>query len=291
MVKNRLIILDSNSLIHRSFHALPPLTLKNGEQVQAVYGYFAMFLKAIKELDPEFVLACFDVAGKNFRHEAYKEYKANRAKAPDELYAQIPHVKKILECFNVPILGIQGYEADDLIATLAKQAEAQGCEVFIVSGDLDNTQSVNDKIKVYGLGGKSIKDTLIYDQEKVRERFGVNPDQVVDYKALVGDSSDNIPGGKGIGPKFAQELLNQYRGIKEIYAMIGSGEAWDMNEKTKTALLKNKELIEMSYELALARLDAPVSFEKEKSQWGKYDKAQVEQLLREYMFFSLINRL
>ncbi len=291
MKSDRLIILDSNSLVHRSYHALPPLTLSNGEAVQAVYGFMAMFLKAIKDLDPQYVLACFDVAGKNFRHEVYQEYKAHRAKAPDDLYSQIPHVQKILKVFGVPIMGVSGFEADDLIATLAVQAQGQGCEVYIVSGDLDNTQSVNDKIKVYGLGGKGIKDTLIYDALKVRERFGVNPDQVVDYKAIAGDASDNIPGGKGLGPKFAQELLAQYKGIKEIFALIESGEAWDLNQKTKDLLLKNKSLIELSYKLAAARLDAPVTFKKEECIWGKFEKAKVEAIFKEYKFFSLINRL
>lgn len=286
-----LIILDSNSVIHRAFHALPPLSNKKGVMLQAVYGFTTIFLKAIRDLNPGYIAACFDFPAKNFRHEQYDGYKAKRQKAPDELYSQFPLVKELLNGFGVKIFERQGFEADDLIATIAVAgAKASKIPIFIVSGDLDNTQLVSDQIKIYGWG-KGVKDMVIYDEAKVKERFGVPPAQIIDYKALVGDTSDNIPGGKGIGPKLALQLLTEYRGVHDVFAKIESGEAWDMNQKTKDLVLKNKDLILMSYKLATARTDALSDFSLDLCQWQSYNKEAVIKIFNEFDFSSLINRL
>lgn len=285
----KFLIFDSNSLIHRAFHALPALNDKQGRPTQAVYGFFSMFLKSVNEFKPKYIAACFDVKGKNFRHEQYADYKAHRQKAPDELYGQIQPVKDILNVFNVSVLAEQGLEADDLIASLTEKVKDR-VEVIIVSGDMDNTQLIEKNVKVYGLG-KGFKETILFDEARTIERFGVKPSQIVDYKALAGDSSDNIPGGKGIGPKAAQTLIEKYGGVKEMFRQIEEGEAWDMPDKTKTLVLSNKELILTSYDLALMKRDAFKEINLQDFSWKEYKKEDLEKIFKEYSFYSLINRL
>ena len=203
----RLIIIDSNALLHRSFHALPPLMTKSGQETGAVYGYLLTLFKAIGDLKADYIVACFDTKAPTFRHEMYLEYKAQRPVTPSGIISQIPVAKEVLAAFGIPVFAKEGVEADDLIATICKKVSDM--EIYIVSGDLDNTQLINENIKVYTLG-KGIKDTVIYDINKVVERFGVNPNQMVDFKALTGDPSDNIPGVEGIGKKTAAEIIQKY---------------------------------------------------------------------------------
>ena len=227
-MKKRLIIIDSNALLHRSFHALPPLMTKAGQETGAVYGYLLTLFKAIGDLKPDYVVACFDTKSPTFRHEMFKDYKAQRPVTPSGIVSQIPVTKKVLEAFEIPIFAVEGVEADDLIATICNLVGKE-MEVFIVSGDMDNTQLVSENVKVYTLG-KGIKDTVIYDVDKVRERFGVEPSQMVDFKALTGDPSDNIPGVAGIGKKTAAEIIQKYGNIKNLYEELA----------TDTAILKPK---------------------------------------------------
>ena len=208
--KKRLIIIDSNSIIHRAFHALPLLTTKNGELVNAVYGFLLVFFKAIREFQPDYIAACFDFPGPTFRHKKYKEYKAKRPPTPKELYQQIPKIKEILKDFNVPIFEKEGFEADDIIGTLAafstKKVIASPIETIILSGDTDILQLVNPQTKVYVLK-KGVKDIVLYDENLVKEKFqGLTPEQILDFKALRGDPSDNIPGVTGVGEKIAIDL-------------------------------------------------------------------------------------
>lgn len=288
--KDLLLVIDSNSLIHRAYHALPPLTLKNGETIHAVYGFFSMFLKAVSDYSPMYIAPCFDVAGKNFRHAKYEAYKAHRKRAPDDLYKQIEVVKDVLNCFGIKSFFKTGFEADDLIASIVKKATSQVNKIVILSGDLDNTQLINDQVSVCGLG-KGFKETVIFDAKATQEHFGVRPDQVVDYKSLAGDSSDNIPGGKGIGPKLAITLLEQYGHVPDLFDQIEKGLAWDLNEKTKDLLLNNKEIILLSYQLAKANDQALEDFDLKTCAWDKYDKSLVEKKFKELLFFSLVNRL
>jgi DNA polymerase-1 len=166
----RFLIFDSNSLIHRAYHALPPLTTKKGEVVGAVYGFLLVFLRAIKELKPDFVAAAFDVKGPTFRHKQYKEYKANRVKAPDNLYAQIPIVKEVLKSFGVNFFEKEGFEGDDIIGTLASLAVQAKLETVIVSGDTDTLQLIDEKTKAYILR-KGVKDIVLYDSNAVKEKY------------------------------------------------------------------------------------------------------------------------
>ncbi|HLE18350.1 MAG TPA: hypothetical protein VI728_08710, partial [Syntrophales bacterium] len=169
-----LVLLDGNALIHRAFHALPPLTTKEGELVNAAYGFTMTLLSVLEKFHPEYIAASFDLAGPTFRHEQFAEYKATRVKAPDELYAQIPRVKEIVQAFNIPIFEKEGYEADDCVGTLARQAEQQNVEVIIVTGDNDVLQLVTPMVKVFTLR-KGIKDTVLYDEKGVEEKYGFQP--------------------------------------------------------------------------------------------------------------------
>ena len=222
--KKRLIIIDSNSIIHRAFHALPLLTTKNGELVNAVYGFLLVFFKAIREFQPDYIAACFDFPGPTFRHKKYKEYKAKRPPTPKELYQQIPKIKEILEAFNIPIFEKEGFEADDIIGTLAafstKKVIASPIEIIILSGDTDILQLVNPQTKVYVLK-RGVKDIVLFDENLVKEKFqGLNPKQILDFKALRGDPSDNIPGVTGIGEKTAIKLLLEFGSLENLYKEI-----------------------------------------------------------------------
>jgi len=287
----RLIIIDSNALLHRSFHALPPLMTKSGQETGAVYGYLLTMFKAITDLKADYVVACFDTKMPTFRHEMFKDYKAQRPVTPSGIISQIPITKEVLATFKIPVFAKEGVEADDLIATIcAKQPkEYPDTEIFIVSGDLDNTQLIDEGIKVYTLG-KGIKDTVIYDINKVRERFGVEPKQMVDFKALTGDPSDNIPGVAGIGKKTAAEIIQKYGSIKNLYEELSTDTAV-LKPKVKEMLKLNKESALMSRELAQMKNDVDIDFKIEDCKFGNFDKNQVENIFRRLDFNSLISRL
>ncbi len=285
--KNFLII-DGNSIVHRAYHALPPLTSPDGQTVNAIYGFFMIFLKAVKDFSPGYIAACFDFPAKTFRHEKYTEYKATRIKAPQDLYDQIPQTKRILKEMGVAVFERQGYEADDIIATIVRKSPEPN--KIIVSGDMDNSQLIDDKTKLFGWA-KKIKDTVLYDSQKIVEHFGVLPEQVVDYKALVGDSSDNIPGAKGIGPKTAVELLQNYKTVKELLNALETDQAWDLNEKVKAKILENKENIVLSYDLATACFTALDDFDLESCKFSGFDKQKTLQIFNEYGFKSLLDRV
>ncbi|MBI2038474.1 MAG: hypothetical protein HYT19_00940 [Candidatus Nealsonbacteria bacterium] len=281
--KKQLLIIDANSVIHRAYHALPPLTSKSGEMVNAVYGFLLVFLKVIKEFKPAFVAACFDVKGPTFRHKKFEDYKAKRPKAPEELYSQIPIVKEILRAFNVPIFEKNGFEADDIIGTIAFLSPVK---TIILSGDADALQLVNSKTKVFALR-KGVKDTVLYDEQLTKEKFkGLVPSQVSDFKGLRGDPSDNIPGVKGIGEKTATELLLNFGDLEKIYQEIEK-----IKPKTKELLLEHKELAFLSRDLAKIEKSVPIEFNLKKCRWGEYHKENPKKLLENLGFDSLIKRL
>jgi len=287
MEKKRLIIIDSNALLHRSFHALPPLMTKSGQETGAVYGFLLTLFKAINDLKAEYIVACFDTKMPTFRHEMFKDYKAQRPVTPSGIITQIPIAKEILQTFKIPVFAKEGVEADDLIATIC--AKTPNIEIYIVSGDLDNLQLVNENIKVYTLG-RGIKDTVIYDINKVRERFGVEPEQMVDFKALTGDPSDNIPGVEGIGKKTAAEIIQKYGSIKNLYEELLTDTAV-LKPKVKEMLKKNKESALMSRELSQMKGDVDINFEIEDCQFGKFNIKEAADVLKNLEFHSLIDRL
>jgi len=288
--KKKLIIIDSNSIIHRAYHALPPLTTKKEELVNAVYGFLLVFFKAIREFQPDFIAATFDFPAPTFRHKKYKEYKAKRPPAPEELYQQIPKVKEVLEAFNVPIFEKEGFEADDIIGTIAHLAPKRQIipevETIILSGDLDVLQLINPKTKIYSLR-KGVKDIVLYDENLVKEKFqGLTPQQLLDFKALKGDPSDNIPGVTGIGEKTAIELIKEFGSLENLYQNLAK-----LKPKLKESLLLQKEQAFLSKELAEIKTNVPIDFNLKKCQWREYDKEKITKILSSLEFQSLIKRL
>lgn len=283
----RLIITDSNSIIHRAFHALPPLTTKSGELVNAVYGFLLVFFKAIKEFQPDYIAACFDTPRPTFRHEKYKEYKITRPKAPPELYNQIPKTKEALAAFSVQVFEKDGFEADDLISTIADKAvKNREVEIVILSGDTDNFQLITPSIKVYNLR-KGVKDTVLYDENLVKEKYqGLIPKQLLDFRALKGDASDNIPGVPGVGDKTATSLILEFGSLEDIYNNLPL-----ITSKVREKLTRNKEQAFLSRELAEMKKDVPIDFNLEKCSFGNYDKELAKKALEKLEFYSLINRL
>ncbi len=295
--KKRLIIIDSNSVIHRAFHALPPLSTKKGEIVNAVYGFLLVFLKAIKEFEPDYIAACFDFPAPTFRHKKFKEYKAKRPKAPDELYEQFPKVKQVLKAFDVKILEKQGFEADDIIGTISKKFPKKQIlpevEIIILSGDLDTLQLVDKYTKVYLLK-KGVKNTVLYNEELVKERYsGLSFDQLIDLRALRGDQSDNIPGVTGIGEKTAIILLKEFGTLENIYEQIEKkGEDLKIvKPRIQKLLIEQKEQAFFSQELATIYKNVPIEVSPKVYKWDKYDKSKVIKILEEFGFNSLIKRL
>jgi len=292
----KLILIDGNAIIHRAYHALPPFTTKKGELVNAVYGFASTLLSVIAEFKPDYVVASFDLAGKTFRHEKFEQYKATRVKGDDELYAQIPRVKEVVTAFNIPIYEKAGFEADDVIGTIATQISAIGgsasggkaqerIKTIIVTGDMDTLQLVNDTTSVYTMR-RGLSDSIMYDSEKVFARYGLNPDQIIDYKALRGDPSDNIPGVKGIGEKTAVTLLQKYSTLDGVYENIE-----EIKGAVKDKLVRDKAQAYLSKDLATIALDAPVALELEKAVLKDFDRETIVKLFSELNFFSLIKRL
>jgi DNA polymerase I len=283
----KLILIDGNAIIHRSYHALPPLTTKSGELVNAVYGFASTILSVIAKFQPDYIIATFDLAGPTFRHEEYKEYKATRVKAPDELYAQIGRVKEVVRAMNIPILEKQGFEADDVIGTVIKNVEENHKEVenIIVTGDLDTLQLVNGKTKVYTMR-RGLSDAVLYDREKIVERYHLEPDQMIDYKGLRGDASDNIPGVKGIGEKTATELLLKYRTLENVYASLA-----EIKGAVKEKLERDRSIAMQSKKLATIRTNVPVEIDLEKAKTHEFDRTKLIKLFKELNFFSLVKRI
>ncbi|MCD6094752.1 hypothetical protein J7J39_02510 [bacterium] len=288
----KLLIIDSNALLHRAFHALPPLTTKKGEPTGAVYGFLLTFFKALNDIKPDFVVATFDTPAPTFRHKQFKEYKAKRPKVPEELTVQIPKIKEVLRAFNIPIFEKEGFEADDLIATIVKKISEEkrypGLETYILTGDFDTLQLVDKNTKVYTLG-RGVKETVIYDREKVRERFKIKPSQIPDFKALAGDPSDNIPGVPGIGRKTATQLIEKFGSLENLYKEIEKEK--DLKPKIKESLLQNKEQAFFSRILAKTREDVPIDFEIKECQFDRFDEEKVKSVLKRFEFYTLIKRL
>ncbi|MEF3691819.1 MAG: DNA polymerase I [Candidatus Moraniibacteriota bacterium] len=284
----KIVLLDGNAIIHRSFHALPPFTTKKGELVNAVYGFSSTLLAVIDRFKPEYIVATFDLKGPTFRHEEFEDYKATRVKAPDELYSQIERVKEVVKTFNIPIYEKEGFEADDMIGTIAAKigGDEKDPEVIIVTGDMDTLQLVNDNTKVYTMS-RGLSKAILYDQEAVSIRYGgLMPEQLKDYKGLRGDASDNIPGVKGIGEKGAINLLKEYGSLENIYKNIAN-----IKGSLKEKLEKDKMLAFTSKKLGTIKIDVPIEFDLKKCQTHDFDRQKLINLFRELNFFSLIKRL
>ncbi len=284
----RLLIIDGHSLLYRAFHALPPLSNKNGQLTNAVYGFLLILFKAIKDVQANYIVACFDTKKPTFRHEKFEEYKAGRAVMPDGIISQMPIMKDVLKALNVPIFEKEGFEADDLVATIATKNQDQA-DIFILSGDLDNLQLVNEKIKLYTMG-KGIKESVIYDAARVVERFGVTPKQMNDFKALTGDNSDNVPGVPGIGKTTAADLIQRFGSIKNLYDELATDTAV-LKPKVKEALKANKEKAFLSRELVDTDKNVDINFNLEDCKFGTFDSQKVATIFSELNFTTLMDRL
>lgn len=283
----KLILIDGNAIVHRSFHALPPLTNRKGEMTNAVYGFSSVLIKVINELKPDYMVATFDLAAPTFRHIEYDQYKAKRVKAPDELYEQIPKTKEVLTAFGVPILEKEGFEADDIIGTVAKKYTNKEIEILILTGDLDTLQLIDDNIRVYTMK-KGINDTFIYSEKEVEERYGLKVSQMIDYKALRGDPSDNIPGVKGIGEITATSLLKEFGTLENLYKNVDKVKSKNVMEKLK----KDKQMAFFSKSLATIRLNVPVKISLKELDWqSHFDIDKIRLLFGELGFHSLLRRI
>jgi DNA polymerase I len=247
MKKEKLLLFDTNSIIHRAFHALPPLRSRDGKPSGAVYGTLLAFFKIISEINPKYVAAAFDSPGKTFRHKKYKDYKANRVKAPEDLISQIIRTQDVFFNMGVVVLRKDGLEADDIVGAVSFSAP-KNIETVIVTGDMDILQLVNEKTKVYTLK-RGVQESILYDKDKVKEKYGgLSPEQIVDIKALQGDVSDNIPGVEGIGEKTAIRLIKEFKNIEELYKNLE--ETSSLSVKLKEKLFKEKEKAFLSKYLA-----------------------------------------
>jgi DNA polymerase-1 len=285
--KTLLLLFDGNALVHRAFHALPPLTQpKTGELVNAVYGFASTLLKVFADFKPTHWAIAFDRPTPTFRHEMFEEYKAQRPATPEELKSQIKKVHHLVEAFHIPVFEIDGFEADDILGTLSQQADAQGVETIIVTGDNDMLQAVLPRVKALA-PRRTFTDTILYDEQAVEQKYGIKPEQLPDLKALAGDVSDNIPGVPSIGEKTAAKLLKQYNSLQGIYDHIG-----DITPaRLQKALQEYRTQAFQSKELSTIVKDVPIKLDLKACQVSRYDRNEVARLFQELEFINLLPRL
>lgn len=295
MSQKTFLLVDAHALIYRAFFSMPDLTDPNGRLVNAVYGFSRMFLNALNHFEPEYAAVCFDHPKPTFRHEKFKDYKAQRPKMPDTLIPQIQIVKEVVDILNVPRFEEPGFEADDLIGTVnCKVEESQkNLLTVIVTGDKDAFQLIDDDTHVWMPARGKQQGDIEYDTDLVKKRFGLAPKQIVDLKALMGDASDNIPGVKGIGEKTACKLVQHYQTLENLYQVLEEKPEGD--ELIKGALLnklkEGKESAFVSQDLARIDCDSPVNFDLEACRVTSYDKSLVVDFFQKMNFKSLIRML
>lgn len=282
----KLVLVDGNAIVHRAYHALPPLSKKDGKLTNAVYGFFSMLLKIVSDLTPDNLIVCFDRPAPTFRKQMYVGYQATRPKMEDELSYQFEVIHEVLQKIKVCIFELDGYEADDLIGTLAVQGidKKMFNQVIILTGDRDMLQLVNHSVLILApIVG--VTKMILFDSDKVKEKYGLEPHQFVDYKALVGDSSDNYPGVAGIGPKTAADLLSRFHTLEGIYSNLG-----EINPKTAEKLAKDAEQAAMAKKLATIELNAPIHLKSEECLVSEMDRKALLTEFESLSFNSLINR-
>lgn len=287
------MLIDGNALLHRAYHAYPPLSTPKGELVNAVYGFSSMLLSVMDKLSPTHVAVAWDLKEPTFRKLEYDDYKANRGPMDEDLATQIDRTKEVVECLNIPQYGIEGFEADDIIGTIARLAfertQEDEVQVVIVTGDRDSLQLIKEKKVVVFLPIQNHHaQSVVFDEDKVKEVYGLSPDQIIDLKSLMGDASDNIPGVKGVGKVTATKLIQEFGSLKGIYDHIDDPK---ISPRVKAMLLSDKAMAEKSYRLA--KIDSGVSL---KLDWSdclltNYDKSKVVALFEELNFKSLIGKL
>ena len=290
---SRLLIVDGHAVIHRAYHSIPKLT-SNGQVVNAVYGFYSMLLSAIDQLHPKYVIVCSDSPGPNFRNEEYLGYRSKRSVPDQDLVRQFPIIESSLTQSTIPVFSMGGYEADDLIATLARQAVTKKSKktkkkfvnlVTIITGDKDLMQLVDRHTQLL-MPVRGLSEIKIITPKEVKQKLNVHPDQVVDLKALMGDSSDSYPGVQGIGPKGATTLLNKYQNLDNIYRHLD-----EITPPAKEKLEKGKEDAYLSQKLATLVYNVPIHISLKSAKWDSSKESALLEQFKLFNFKSLINRL
>jgi DNA polymerase-1 len=294
----KLLLIDGNAIVHRAYHALPPLSAPDGTVVNALYGFLSMFFTVITDLKPEYIIVSFDISKPTHRQALYAGYQQGRPTLTDDLIAQFAMIHEALEKMNISIFEVEGYEADDVIGTIANQMSSlvtgqsrlnrdqssEIIETIILTGDRDLLQLVNKTTKVL-MPIVGVKETKLYDEAAVEEKFGVTPAQFIDYKALVGDASDGYPGVTGIGPKTASSLLQKYNTFEYMYEHLG-----ELPQKIAEKLATDAEQAALAKKLAAIVTDVPVTCKIEKCRWRDFDTNGAMKVFQIYGFDSLIRR-
>lgn len=283
---DKFLLIDGNALIHRAYHALPPLTDRDGNLVNAVYGFSSAILSAFSILQPDYVAVTFDVGRITFRNQIFDGYKAKRPETDEGLKGQFAIVHEVTKALSIPVFGLEGFEADDLIGTLSRQASKKDAlETIILTGDNDAMQLVSNKVRVYTFG-RSMSDTRLFGPDEVRNKYGLSPEQIIDYKALAGDSSDNIPGVKGVGEKTATTLLQKYRDLEGVYAHLD-----EIGPAVRKKLENDKDMAFVSRRLATINQETPITLDLPACRVNQFDGYQARKLFDRLGFKSLIARL
>lgn len=280
MPKKRLFLIDGNSFCYRAYYAIRGLTNSKGQPTNAIYGFITMLNKIVKDNSPDMLAVAFDLKGPTFRHKKFEEYKIHRKPMPDDLVSQMSHIKELVRAYSIPLYEVQGYEADDVLATLAKKAEERDIDTFIVTGDKDALQLVNSNIKVYS----THKDGFIYDAARVKETYGVDPERMIDIMSLMGDATDNIPGVKGIGEKTAVELIGEFGSLDNLLKNVDKVKS----ESRKKMLKDNIDMARLSRDLAVLDTEVPIKIDFKELELKEPDNEKLAELFREFEFKSLL---
>ncbi len=290
---DKFVLVDGNSIMNRAFYGIMGsrmLTTKDGKYTNAVYGFLAILFRLLEDVEPKYMAVAFDLKAPTARHKMYEGYKANRKGMPDELAEQMPMIKEILHAMNIDIVEMEGYEADDVLGTLSCYGEKQGLEVIILSGDRDTFQLATDKVTIripHTKAGKSETDE--YDREKIKEKYGLEPKQLIEVKGLQGDTSDNIPGVPGVGEKTALKLIQEYGSIDNLYKKIEVGED-DLKGKQREKIIENKDLAILSRTLGTINVNVPIKDDLSDFKVEEWDKEKVLELFKELNFNRYIER-
>jgi DNA polymerase-1 len=284
----RLFLIDGNAIAYRSYYAFiqRPLITAKGQPTSAVYGFVTFLNRILTQESPDYIAVVFDTGAPTFRHKAYKEYKATRQRMPEDLVSQLAIIKEVVRAYRIPVLEMDGFEADDIIGTLARHAEREGALAFLVSADKDFMQLVSNKIKMYRPGRQG-DDVEIVDISAVKEKFGVPPDKVIEVLGLIGDSSDNVPGVPGVGEKTAIPLIQQYGSIDNLYKSISKIEQKWLRAKLET----NRDLAFLSRELVTIDTKVPLNIRFDKLKAEEKDTEKLTDLFRELEFRALLQGL
>lgn len=285
----KFFLVDGNSIMNRAFYGIRLLTNKEGLYTNAVYGFLNIFFKNFDEIKPDYAAVAFDLKAPTFRHIKYSEYKAQRKKMPEELAIQMPVIKEILNAMNIPVLELEGYEADDIIGTVAKRCSKAGIECDILTGDKDDLQLATDTTKIYlTVTAKGVTDTTVYDENAVKEKYKVTPNEFIDVKGLMGDASDNIPGVSGIGEKTAFSLIQEYKSLEALYENLDNAK---IGPAAKRKLMEGKDSAYLSRELATIDTDSPIEKQVNECLVKEWDEEKLKEIFTHLEFKSFLKRL